>query len=195
MNMLKNCYVIDYSYFNTTITKNDKHLFIPYQIIDKEINMLKNMLTCEKIYDVAICGGKTFKRKNIVNILNELGLKVVFIHNIFGIERDKLIAQSKILLNVHAHDNYIVYESLRCDRWIFSGMLVVSESCIDIDTIDVRDLILTENYDKLHLFVQNVLHNYDHYYNLYINNLNKYSNNIIADRKHKLLQLKQFIDD
>ena len=57
-------------------------------------------------------------------------------------ERDKIIANSKILLNVHCYTNYNIYESLRCDRWLFSGNIVVTENSYDDNNNDMKNFLI-----------------------------------------------------
>lgn len=48
-----------------------------------------------------------------------------------GEERDLLISKASALLNIHTHDNFTIYESIRCERWRQSGMPILSESSFE----------------------------------------------------------------
>ena len=78
----------------------------------------------------------------------------------WGDERDRLIAQGKVLLNIHCKKSFLIYESLRCDRWLFAGMPVVSENVPLADEIDVTPLMFLCEYDQLVETVAMVLENY-----------------------------------
>ena len=73
------------------------------------------------------------------------GLNIDYIQG-FGAERDIKIGKSRILLNIHLQKEWKIYESLRCERWRFAGMPIVSETCFsyspeDIDTYDYDDIV------------------------------------------------------
>ena len=98
------------------------------------------------------------------------GLKCV-IANGWGDDRDDLIGQSKILVNVHFYDEFKVYESIRCDRWVMNKTMVVSETSLVPDDPVIKYVIfvpysrlvrkivrLISNYDKAHA---NLFKNFD----------------------------------
>lgn len=109
-----------------------KVITLPYRCTDSEHNQLAKLLTKEdeKEYDVAIVASMTRRREKIVQDLERASIKVLVIRNKFGAERDELIAKCTYLLNIHANDNYNVFETLRCFRWLDAGMVVISEPCI-----------------------------------------------------------------
>jgi hypothetical protein len=84
-----------------------------------------------KIYDYVLCGSPSHKRTQIVNSLRSNGHTVLYITNQWGLERDRLIAQGKILLNIHYNNDYQVYEKIRCNRWLIAGMSVLTENGFD----------------------------------------------------------------
>ena len=123
--MKNNVPLIDYSIENLQHYKHAIHL--PYQYYDEEINRLSHYYqTLPKLYDVAFCGRSSPRRNNIIKMLKNMGLKV-FIIKSWGDKRDRMIASCKILINIHCEDDYKIYESLRCDRWAFARMPVISE--------------------------------------------------------------------
>lgn len=63
------------------------------------------------------------RRQNIINQLPH----VTILQNVYGAERNKIIADHHILLNIHFLPNYRIFEELRCNQWIVQGMTVVSE--------------------------------------------------------------------
>ena len=46
----------------------------------------------------------------------------------FAEERDRILASAKLLVNIHASEDYTVYETLRCTHVLFIGLPVVSEA-------------------------------------------------------------------
>ena len=83
----------------------------------------------------------------------EKKINIIFISNIFGDARDKIIGKAKILLNIHGEDNFKIYENIRCERWRFAGITIISENCID----HVPKEIITSNYENISDTVINVL--------------------------------------
>jgi hypothetical protein len=124
------------------------------------VNALKEYLKCEKKFDVVLVGHMSDKRKKICTELENRGIKTLCIDSIFDEKRDKLIAQGKILLNIHYANNYNIYEHFRCDRWIFSGMIVVSEKSTNYEMLDIASVVYFENYDNLVAKVIEILDNY-----------------------------------
>ena len=128
--------LINYSLQNQLILKShaqDQMLYLPYRCTQRENNILKSLLLQEsKEFDVAIVASMTPRRVSFVDSLLHSGVKVCIINNKFGLERDRLIAKCRCLLNIHANEDYTIFETLRCNRWLDVGMLIVSEPCSDI---------------------------------------------------------------
>lgn len=144
--------IADYSIENQEVIKIPKNICIPYQYNDSEVNILKSLYdNVAKEYDFAHCGSYSKRRKHIVDKLIEAGYKVLVITNAWDIVRDKQIASCKVLLNVHFSDDYNVYESIRCDRWVFAGMPIVSEDSVHTDLLDVKkyDLVYFTKYKDI----------------------------------------------
>jgi glycosyltransferase involved in cell wall biosynthesis len=120
--------VYDISKDNIRISK--KGTFLPYVENPEETEKLKVLLQAEKLYDIAVIGAQSEHRNTYVNTLRQAGFKVDYLNNIFGEDRDKKIGQCSVLFNVHSNKGLGIYESLRCERWKFAGMPVLSEECI-----------------------------------------------------------------
>lgn len=157
----RNIKIIDYSIENIEVMGNHKNLYYaPYQYINMEIERLKRYIReIPKEYDFVFVGDGE-KRKYIANKLQELGFKILFITSLWGGERDREIAKAKILVNIHWDSNYNVFETLRCDRWLFAGMMIISENSIRRDN---DDLIVFSEYDQLIEICQDMINNYNKY--------------------------------
>ena len=118
--------VFDYSKDNINIFGYGTH--IPYIENPRETAALRRFMNVKKTTDISIVGTPSKRRNLIVEALRKY-YKVDYIQA-FGEERDRRIGQSRILLNIHMRDNWKIYESLRCERWRFAGMKIVSEKCI-----------------------------------------------------------------
>jgi len=115
---------IDYSYSNlkkyNTINHNKK-FFLPYQINYNEIYDIK------KNNDICIIGFDLLPyRQHIINLLKDKSINVDLVSG-FGKERDDILFQYKIILNISAFNYFKTFESLRCDRCVYNRMIVISD--------------------------------------------------------------------
>jgi len=150
--------LIDYNIINLKLAMI-QGWYIPYQYREAEIAKLRSFLAQPKKYDVVFCGAPSKRRLRILSALKKRGFSILIV-SAWGDERDRLIAQGKVLLNIHCKKSFLIYESLRCDRWLFAGMPVVSENVPLVDEIDVAPLMFLCEYNKLVETVAMVLENY-----------------------------------
>lgn len=137
----------DYSLYNIKLLGVGEYL--PYPKDNDEIIKLKKFLNVKKEYDVILIGTKSKRRDDIVSELKQKNINIKYINNIFDDERDIEIGKSKILLNVHNEDDFLIYESLRCERWRFAGMTIISEICIDNVPSDIITCKYEDIYDEI----------------------------------------------
>lgn len=52
--------------------------------------------------------------------------------------RDAVVASARVLVNIHGNDEQTMFETMRCDRWIAAGHVVVSEPSWADETSDFR---------------------------------------------------------
>lgn len=98
-------------------------------------------------YDIVFVGWVNSRREKILKELISSGLNVKIIgynQELYGDERDKIIAKSEILLNIHYHENSKCFEWFRCYPWLPIGKKVVSE----ISNCDDERVNFVE-YDKI----------------------------------------------
>jgi hypothetical protein len=88
---------------------------------------LTNIPTLDKDIDVFFYGNLSERRVLIIRELQAKGVFVVASGNIFGEQRDRFIARSKIVLNIHQYDIYI-FEIVRVSHLLANKVCVVSES-------------------------------------------------------------------
>ena len=120
--------VFDFSYGNIKISHTGEHL--PYIENPEETEKLKEFMKAPKKYNIAVIGTPTTYRTEFITSLRKVGFIINYICE-FGDARDKQIGECSILLNLHALKDYSVYETVRCERWRFAGMQIVSEDCTD----------------------------------------------------------------
>lgn len=124
--------VWDYSSANASILKN-------YGLKVRHVQMKLSLDTIIKYrnyrvepeYDIAFCGQMSEYRQNILTKLQEKGKTVKIIDGDYSGQRDVDIGKAKLLINIHYNENYRIFESIRCEPWIASGMKVLSESSLD----------------------------------------------------------------
>ncbi|KAA0152661.1 hypothetical protein FNF31_06603 [Cafeteria roenbergensis] len=118
---------------------------VPYQLtseVDRLRELLSRVRPEEREYDVAFVGVLGIARSRTLELLRLRGFTVV-VANAPAQERDELIASARVLVNIHYAVPNFVFESLRCDRWIAAGHVVVSEPSWGDDTNDLRGAYVT----------------------------------------------------
>jgi len=130
--------VLDYSQENIKLGVGT---YFPYKERAQETEQLRSYLDVPKEYDIAVVGTHSDRRKKIVESLRAQYLRVHWITDLFGEERDKQIGKAHILLNLHFSDSYKEFESIRCNRWKWAGMPVLTEPCTRVpDGISVVEM-------------------------------------------------------
>lgn len=135
--------VFDYSEEN--IKLSGKGTYLPYKERAQETEKLRGYLDVPKEFDVVVVGTYSERRNKIVEELRSQFLLIDWITDLFGDERDIRIGKAHILLNLHYSDSYKEFESIRCNRWKWAGMRILTEPCIH-----VPDGISVVQIDKLY---------------------------------------------
>jgi hypothetical protein len=134
--------VLDYSKTNMKLLQdrvkgmnlNFEHVYAPIVTPYKEKNRLTNLLkTMSKEYDFALVAGMSVRRQIVKDALEKAGFTVKHIENSFSLERDVYTAQCRYLLNIHADDDFQIFETARCIRWLDAGMTVITEPSLDLE--------------------------------------------------------------
>lgn len=183
-NFIKKGYkILDYSTENISINKNS--IYIPYQVNFNEIHNFK------KDHDLCYIGHpfgsyrlnllKKIKDKTKINIIGQhTDTKIKHMWgNKWGFERDNFAFRHKILVNIHHNNDYLINEQMRINRCIFNKMIVISESGLNDDLLYLKKYIIFEKYENIVNKVEDVLKNYEYYYNKLfsdfdINEINKH---------------------
>lgn len=135
--MLKNdvMEVWDYSIGNTSILKNNmknvRH--VPMRLSLDTILKYRNYRKNSE-YDVVFCGALSDYRNHILTQIEQRGFTVQRITNNYTNSRDIIIGKARVFLNIHYNEEYKIFETIRCEPWLASGMTVVSESSLDNNT-------------------------------------------------------------
>ena len=88
--------------------------------------------------DVLFYGALTERRRRIFDALAAAGLKTHVAFNVYGPERDDLIARAKLVLNLHAEEMPI-FEVVRVSYLLANRKAVVAEDSLDLG--DLRDAV------------------------------------------------------
>ena len=99
--------------------------------------------------DVLFYGSITSRRRALFETLAATGVKALVVFRAYGEERDALIARSKVVLNLHAFDNW-GFEIVRVSYLLANRKAVVCEAASpsEIDA-DLRDAVRGVPYDRL----------------------------------------------
>lgn len=121
--------ILDYSMYNISLIKNfnnnSKTIICPIFFTD---NMFFNINI--KKYDIVFIGHLSHRRQHILNELLIHGYTILIIQNEYDFyKKYDLICSAKILVNIHAYDDYRVFEFARCSIPIYNKVIVISEEC------------------------------------------------------------------
>ena len=79
----------------------------------------------ERSVDVVFCGHLNSHRSSILDQMKEIGMNVEIVQNAYGVKRDLILLNSKIVLNLHSEGSN--FEMVRVFHPLNNRMLVVSE--------------------------------------------------------------------
>jgi hypothetical protein len=88
--------------------------------------------------EVLFYGSNNDRREQVLAALESAGVNLHYLWDVYGVERDAMIARSKIVLNMHAFDANI-FEIVRVSYLLSNGACVVSEG--NPDDPDVQGLV------------------------------------------------------
>jgi len=192
--------IIDYDQYQVEIiqqiSSNKKILYLPYQVTTKETHYLTSLISnTKKLYNVAFCStNKSKRRLSIMTQLKQRGISVIDVNG-WKKKRDKRIAESQILINIHYDTDYKIFEHMRCDRWVMSGLLVISEESLSDELLDCKDLMIIEKYEKIVNRIITVIDNFELYYSQYLDKLLHQRKIIIRNREKMCDQLMESLQN
>jgi hypothetical protein len=127
-------------------------------------------------------------------LLHQHGIDIINIHR-WGDERDFLLGQCQIIINIHYDDDYQIFEHLRCDRWLMSGAIVLSETSLNDDSLDVKPLLHLSSYENMLQTVVYMLQNYDQIVYEQKQKCDLYLSDIIKKRHEQCSLVKAFLEN
>lgn len=184
--------IFDYSLENVdNIAVMGGHpLLLRYQFNSEEVDFLKASSTQD--VDVVFTGTLSPRRMHIIAELRKAGVAVNVVDG-WGKDRDKRLMRGKILLNIHYREDYMVYESIRCDRCLFAGMIVVTEKSNRQDLVDINPLLIIEDYDNLVSRTLSVLVNYEAEKQRLAQVRNEVLDQIVLNRRSDIVRIKDHL--
>ena len=172
--------VLDYSRIGANLTEG---VFMPYCYNAVEVNRMEG-LRRDFEWDVVVCNLKQGRRMDIYNSFKDItGLRVTEMRG-WGDDRDRITMNGKVFVNIHFNDKYKTYESLRCDRILFAGKIVLTEESDEIPE-DLSDLLVVSSYDDI---IKNTLKILDDFDNFHTNYRKKYKQSISDITKGRVEQ-------
>lgn len=104
----------------------------------------------EKDIDVLHIGSINARRQKILDELRSKGLKVEAAFNVYGKERDALVARAKIVINIHYYDSK-VFEIVRCSYLMANKAYILSEfgADLEMESLFYDDGMTFTHYDVL----------------------------------------------
>jgi hypothetical protein len=168
-----NIKIIDYSLTNIQYLEPYRTpiYYLPYTVNSQEI------MDFPKIYDICtVMGCLGNYRSHILNQLIEKNIKYTSIEDKYGMERDEILFQHKILLNIHFNERFEVFEEMRCNRCILNKMIVITQKSKTIENggafQKLRNHMIECEYDELVDTVIDVSNRYEEYYHKLFDNFN-----------------------
>ena len=125
LNLLRTHEVWDYSERNIALLRQQGVVNIQHLPLGYAAQMERIAPETQDI-DVLFYGSINPRRQTVLDELKASGLNVMQVFGLYGPERDKLIARSKLVLNLHFYESRI-FEIARVSYLLTNGICVVSE--------------------------------------------------------------------
>ena len=135
----------DYSHENISFL-NSRGLSARYVPVGYHRNLEGIPQNEKKVYDVLFYGSSCTRRSAILDRLTREGVKVKTLFGVYGQERDKEIAKSRMIINIHHYDTKI-FETVRISYLLNNRCFVVCEES-SLNPYGKVDLCLVA-YDNL----------------------------------------------
>ena len=103
----------------------------------------------EQTTDVLFYGSINDRRRAILSSLQQAGMRVRCLYGVYGAERDRAIAEAKVVLNVHFYEDSI-HEIVRTSHLLANRKAVVCECNADTEIDDdMRQAVVAKPYGEL----------------------------------------------
>ena len=141
-------------------TISDKHIYIASSIYNTYICKENRNISCLTTFF-----NNSGRRLNLLENINRRKIEHTNINNCFETEKLKfLYKNTKIVINIHQSDHHHSFEELRVLPAIQCGCIVVCEKSPLNYLIPYNDYIIWSDYENILDKVEDIIKNYDHYY-------------------------------
>jgi hypothetical protein len=176
-NINNNIKIIDYSEENIPFLKgNFKNVFLfsPY-FENKEFKIHSKKI------DVLSLINNNYRKSILDNIKINKKYNILYLNECYNNVRNEYYLNSKIYINIHGSDNHKTMELIRIVNLIMNKVIIVSQNSINNELLYFKDyIIICNDNDKFSDYINEILSNYEYYYNKIYSNFNveKYNNYI-----------------
>jgi hypothetical protein len=138
------------------VSSSKNHYYLPLQPCT--LDLYKKYWTEKKVYDVVFVGTQYTERLRVIKQIRT-AFNVTIVEG-FGDYRDKIVSQSKILVNIHSDHNRIL-ESVRCVPAFLSGTIIVTEKSEKQSLTSIERQFIVSELDELVATIGFALKHYD----------------------------------
>jgi hypothetical protein len=133
------------------------------------------------------------RRAKLLQNIKSRSIDHINVNNCFNIDNLKeLYKNTKIIINIHQTDHHHTFEELRILPCLQCGVIAICEDSPYKELIPYHDYIIWSSYDNILNTVEEVLKNYDYYFNEIFNKKKHISLNDLHDINYNnLLQAIQ----
>ena len=154
--------IIDYSEENIPYFENiyKTYLFPPYF----EIN---NINYKDKNIDVLSIINNNYREDFFKNISFNDKINIKIINNCYDNIRDDFFSKTKIYINIHCSEEHKTMELIRIVNLIFNKVIIISQKSVYTDLLFLKKYILVCNSNDFLNYTNEILNNYDFYFNYF----------------------------
>ena len=178
----KNLNIIDYSEENIPFLQSYfKKVFLMSPVFS-DFNNIKI-----KDYDIISFSNNEYRNNYLKKINSKFN--IYFIDNVFGDLRDNIFKRSKIYINIHSSENHKTMELIRIVNLLKKKVIVLSQNTIFPDLLKIsKSIIIFHNIEQLEYLLEDILNNYNSYYEyIFKENFINYDNYVYDNIKKILL--------
>ena len=196
--LLNSDIIIDYSIPNIYNVQSsnlfqkfaDKHMYIASSIYNTYLCKENRNISCLTTF----INTNEPRRFQLLENINKKKIEHTNINNCFETDKlENLYRNTKVLINIHQTDHHHTFEELRVLPALQCGVIVICEKSPLNNLIPYNDYIIWSDYDNILDKVQDVINNYEYYYDLIFKtkksiNLNELHNNNYNNLSNEIIK-------
>ena len=168
---LKN--IIDYSNENIIFFKD---LYQNIYLLPPYFPYNKNITQSMKVIDILSIVNNEYREKQISKIKIKKKQNIKLLRNCFNTVRDDYFSKTKIYINIHCSEEHKTMEMLRIVNLIMNKVIILTQPSICSNSIFLKDYLFIYNTsEEFTNKIQDILNNYDIYYNNIYGNSNYFT--------------------